>query len=413
MTAEERRFPNEVFALIIDYVYDDPASLRNVALVCKDFAVMSQSHIFHTVCLVKRKHISHTDLFKRFASLLSDTKQTSSVGKFVKDLDLYMIEDFSMKCQDALVSILQNLPSLNEIRLQVLDFIEQIHTGFGPRLVELRLTGISLESLKDLEYLQSMLSSSSGLKILAMYDCHTWGSDLAKESPFMIILPSSLKIASFGSVDPELLHIIALGMSSQSPDLDYLILDDSCEFDAEIYTMIWRSVGTRTRVILYVCGGFFVEPYPDNMIDCTAELKTTEITLLCSEHQSTAAFFPRFISGLPPTVRRICIDFSALVHDELGGANSWSEFDAALIGRHEMGLLERVLFTCTVRTDTLGFRLRSWKEARAQRSILDRLETLLPRSKDRGFIEVDRRKMYLQVSDSVCSVCDPSALRVL
>ncbi|KIK59501.1 hypothetical protein GYMLUDRAFT_44471 [Collybiopsis luxurians FD-317 M1] len=414
-TGEERRLPNEIFAVIIGQFYDDPASLRNIALVCKDFAVMSQFHIFQTVCLLNRDlHVSK--IIKQFASLLRDTKQTSFLGKFVKELDLFTNGRFFMEYHDALMFIFRNLPSLSKLRMQALDiqrlspiFIEVIKTGFGSRLVELRISGISFDDSEDLKHLQGMLSSLSGLKILAMYECHTSGSDLPTESS--LILPGSLTVASFGIIDPEIIRAIALGMSLQSPDLHSLILDDSCESNAEIYTMIWRSLGPNTRVILNVGGGFFDI---DDMIDCMKELRMSQIMLLCFGHKSTPTFFTRFISGLPPPVRRICIDFNAAKLYSLGEPNGWSELDAALMERHEMGLLECVSFTCTIRTDTFGFRLPSWSGiGPGRRLILDCVETSLPGSKGKGLIEVDRTMMYLQVSNEVCRVCAPSALHEL
>ncbi|KIK59500.1 hypothetical protein GYMLUDRAFT_44470 [Collybiopsis luxurians FD-317 M1] len=77
MTAEEHKFPNEVFSLIINY-------LQNTALVCKESAAMSQSRLFHVLCLSSTYHDQGVSyLVHQFASLL-DASKTNFIGRLVE-----------------------------------------------------------------------------------------------------------------------------------------------------------------------------------------------------------------------------------------------------------------------------------------------------------------------------------------
>ncbi|KAF5392835.1 hypothetical protein D9757_000962 [Collybiopsis confluens] len=51
------RFPNEIFILIKEHLDNDRPSLRSLALVCKDFAIMAQSNA-KLLRFIRRSHIS-------------------------------------------------------------------------------------------------------------------------------------------------------------------------------------------------------------------------------------------------------------------------------------------------------------------------------------------------------------------
>ena len=66
-----RRFPNEVFALIIQSLSNDYTSLRNISLVCKDFSHISQPYIFRELRLLNgnRRSYPRYQSLKQFAQL--------------------------------------------------------------------------------------------------------------------------------------------------------------------------------------------------------------------------------------------------------------------------------------------------------------------------------------------------------
>ncbi|KIK59615.1 hypothetical protein GYMLUDRAFT_673627 [Collybiopsis luxurians FD-317 M1] len=73
----ESRFPNEIFALIIDGLRGDVPALRNVSLVCKDFAALAQPRIFRVVRLDagrSRVPVEHLPLVRQLGSFLQNLK---------------------------------------------------------------------------------------------------------------------------------------------------------------------------------------------------------------------------------------------------------------------------------------------------------------------------------------------------
>ncbi|KAJ3782508.1 hypothetical protein GGU10DRAFT_378504 [Lentinula aff. detonsa] len=131
----QRRFPNEISDLIVGYLVDDLPSLRNVALLCHDFANLARSHIFGQVDLKdvsngtgyfqsKSRSSGHRrddylPLMYRFAALLNHP-QTAFLGRFVRRLNfdpcLGPLRNVEQAELDLIISsIFQQLPLLIEL----------------------------------------------------------------------------------------------------------------------------------------------------------------------------------------------------------------------------------------------------------------------------------------------------------
>lgn len=122
-------------------------------------------------------------------------------------------------------------------------------------------------------------------------------------------------------------------------------------------------------------------------------LTVRQLVITCIQTPSVVSFFSRFLPHLPDSVFEICIDFlpadhsdaSTLYHDR-AIKDAWADLDSVLMQRNRLGLLGRVCFRCTRRTNLLGF--NSSNEG-ADRTILAQLGSLLSRSESIGLVEVD------------------------
>ncbi|GAV99811.1 hypothetical protein LENED_001294 [Lentinula edodes] len=133
----QRRFPNEISSIVVDYLVDDPPALQNVALLCHDFAILAQSRIFEQVNLEDGSKLAsgympwsrwsryqrhdYVPLMYRFNALLSNP-QTGFLGKFVRRLDLDPclgpLRNMERTEVDVTISsIFQQLPALTELRI--------------------------------------------------------------------------------------------------------------------------------------------------------------------------------------------------------------------------------------------------------------------------------------------------------
>lgn len=127
------------------------------------------------------------------------------------------------------------------------------------------------------------------------------------------------------------------------------------------------------------------------MISVTRGIEGPNLTLCCSQFYQLIAYFAHFISVLPESVRRICIDFNAGATDgppDLHHLDGWVKLDDTLMDRHAIGLLESVCFRCTKRT--ISGNGPSFKSGSSlDRTILNRVSGLLHRSDEAGMLEID------------------------
>ncbi|KIK50584.1 hypothetical protein GYMLUDRAFT_51093 [Collybiopsis luxurians FD-317 M1] len=379
-TANERRFSNEIFALIIEYFTDDIPTLKNIALVCRDFASLSQPFIFRAIDL-------SLNSFKveRFMNLLRQP-QTTFLGKYVRRLD-YGPED-----AEAFISIITKLPSLVAFKIAGLrtEICRGVKDHLGEKLEELQLYWVSIHELEDFHLLQSMLASLGVLKFLSLnaidFKHHS--------SQQVLILPSSLKVLSLRDLDQLTLDVIAQGMhiSSNSRTLQTIFIDDgTCKQAGGGCDVFWKALGRHTRIVLDL--GYPAISFAPAIAAGIKGVKSKELVISCIQHRTLAAFLAKLLPALPNFLHDFCIDFSptqSAYASDSQNMTGWAELDTALQNRNELGLLKRVRFKCTRRDGSHYYRgSLSIPRGSSDRRVLSRIEHLLPRSRQNGFVEVD------------------------
>ncbi|KAE9386773.1 hypothetical protein BT96DRAFT_981624 [Gymnopus androsaceus JB14] len=395
----ERRFPNEIFAIIIDDLNDDLPSLRATALVCKDFVGLSQRHIFRTIDVTsthsqtsEQVHRSASECMNRLSTLLRDP-QSVSLGRFVQSFHFYVPSGLPIfRTTEILTHSLQNMPSLAELRL----------TSPGPehfQVIQERcphaLKELSIISPlpQDLQAFQNMLASMPNLEFLAMLDWRVpfWQQVL---KPIILILPSSLREVNFGRVDPIMLEAVAHGMSILYPQmLSTIFLQLYPAWGFRGIGALWERLQIDTSVVLDVQSRSYFIPEPHHFIAnrvLSAIVNDTigimlgftapKVILRCFQTHGLVMFITKFISNLPHSVLKVLI---ALAND--GPINprlkleDWATLDEVLMQRHEQGLLESVSFgrPSILAMDTISL------------DMFNDIPSLLPRSEMADILKVD------------------------
>ncbi|KAE9397358.1 hypothetical protein BT96DRAFT_75019 [Gymnopus androsaceus JB14] len=242
----ERRLPDEIFALIIEWL-DDQTSLQNTALVCKDFTFFSQQCFFKEIDFGDNSYMTEGRFpwISRFVALLRDP-HSGFLGNFVQKLDFwgYPVGREPEDLEADMKSILQALPFLTKLMIESpsLQLFRAIGMFLGGKLEELWLDGVYLGGLDEFRIFQGMLTSLTALKSLSIRHC----TGLKDQ---VLALPTSLRAASFALTDESILHAIGLGMEAPS-QISTLFLD----FDTGVndYSILWRVLGLDTVVVLDV-----------------------------------------------------------------------------------------------------------------------------------------------------------------
>ncbi|KAE9409727.1 hypothetical protein BT96DRAFT_913231 [Gymnopus androsaceus JB14] len=413
--SDERRFPNEVSAIIIENLGDDFRSLRKTALVCKDFVSLSQEQIFRHVFVSGTPSIGSAPdslpLTTKFLNILLNP-QTTALGRFVRRLDFWpgpVTPGVWEQHSDAFLLIIQNLPSLIDLRVafgyrgEV--YFRAIGEYLGSQLKELWIKDHNFNR-GDFLALRNMLSSLAVLKFLAISTSIALNFDLPTPADGMaLILPRSLRVIYLQGVDEYILHIVGLGMKLSRPPLLHTLFV-TFSHSGDDLSPLWEGIGANTRVILDVDNGSYYRIDGTNMSDDNfaafyeAEMaafargiKCTQLTFYCSQLDFLIIYFAHFIPKLPATILEICIDFNACAsdgppdHPEADPRN-WTKLDGALMRRYELGLLKCLTFRCTTRMIS-GRGYSNSSGPTVDRMILDRVRSLLPISERAGILDVD------------------------
>ncbi|KAE9406261.1 hypothetical protein BT96DRAFT_1015032 [Gymnopus androsaceus JB14] len=403
----ERRFPNEIFAIIIDSLNDDPFSLRNISVVCKDFVVFSQPYLFRHVDLTSKSLAGCTEAAppnkrrSQFVGILSNP-QTSYLGRFVRRLDFPgNIENGSKGAQrdhvpDTLL-ILQSLPFLTEVRLEKgrFEHFDAIRKHLGGQLQKLWIRGVVLLEIVHFQDFQRLLTSLTELKFLAIDELSNSGNLALDQTA--LVLPSSLRELHITKMDGAGLWILEI---SYPPILGTLLVD--FDLTSRHGPGLWRSLKPGTAVAIDVNTGLVPNWVMTNTILQVMSVflrgfNLPYFTLCCSQSPSLAKFFRLFIRSLPYSVRDISIDFNAGATDgpvdQDSSLRDWDALDQTLIQRYEGRSLNRVWFRCTTRMVSWdGPSSAHWHD----RSILDRVRKLLPQADKMGIIDVDHGRRFFE-----------------
>ncbi|KAJ3742675.1 hypothetical protein DFH05DRAFT_1527263 [Lentinula detonsa] len=427
------RFPNEISDLIVGYLVDDLPSLRNVALLCHDFANLARSHIFGQVDLKdvsngtgyfpsKSRSSGHRrddylPLMYRFAALLNDPK-TAFLGRFVRRLNFDPCSGPLRNVEQAeldliISSVFQQLPLLIELSVNRgrLVHLAAAQMYLSQQLKVLTIGHMVFHDHNGFEQLQDLLTSLTNLTFLTIHD---WSLGrplhIGTTSARALILPSSLKKACFTGTDEDTLKALGLGLKSpQAPVLSSFFSDFRNE--VEDRSTLWTGIGSHAVVVLDVGNTMYwpgnlttwksadpIASYIPAMVSVTRGLICSELTLYCSQLYHLIAYFAHFVSVLPEAIRRICIDFNAGASDGPldRDLDSWVKLDSALMNRHALGLLENVCFRCTKRT--MPGNGPSFERGKClDRGILDRIPALLHHSKEVGVLEVDHATVVFEL----------------
>ncbi|KIK59573.1 hypothetical protein GYMLUDRAFT_44529 [Collybiopsis luxurians FD-317 M1] len=415
-------FPNEIYALIFEHLTDNLSTLKNVSLVCRGFAVMAKPLIFRDIRLpfIWQSHDTFYPLVKRFWRLIL---AHPGIADSVRMLEISAYE-MSSKELEQLDLILAQLHRLKEIWMDgpKIHHLQTIGRSFSDTLRELHCSDVYLDSPADFEVFQAMLNSLVVLKVLVL------DATISRDAERPLILPHSLKIASFERVDITMLHCIGLGlaMSSNPPILRAILLELTLNGnwqnwlkenpDSHIH---WNTLSiSDTLVVLQV--GASVEgitgPQSQALITPIKDMRVSQVMFAFNSRITLASFLNHFIPKLSATVHDIYIDINAncmtlgdesvLMLMETQFTYAWSKLDSLLVHRYEQGLLTRIRFRCTSRTGSFGYggsfgKLVVNTPVRfypTDRRILLQIEVLLPRAKSLGFLEVDHVTKYFEHS---------------
>ncbi|KAF5389953.1 hypothetical protein D9757_003601 [Collybiopsis confluens] len=446
-TPADRLFPNEIFDLIVSNFSNDPCSLRNLALVCRDLRFMAQSHIFRTLT-VKTVYSSGrfrvSPVLLRFYHLIRNP-ETMHLRKLVHHIELNW--GFADEEQlSATQFIFQSLPSISRLKIHGSarsEFVDAIKANLATNLNELWIKTTTFAKPEDLDSFQSMLSSMTCLKFLAVSFWCLLSSDPARDMNRALVLPDTLHAVSFMHPDNVFLRAIALGLECTPyplpPPVVILEFWDPIRVNKSARDILWEAIGNNSLVVLDVEDGrisdetgeavslslFYLIAYTDpststDMISVTKGLKVRKLLFSClnKRFNSLATFFTCLIPVLPEPVRQICIDFrlstyhtcntedsSSDFQNELD-AERWAKLDEVLVKRFEAGLLDSVQFRCTERIGSFGYSASLQSsgsgstsrsiETKLDRRILGHIEGLLPTSCDLGIVEIDHYMMCFE-----------------
>ncbi|KAF5392732.1 hypothetical protein D9757_000960 [Collybiopsis confluens] len=381
----ERIFPNELFALIVGNLMDDRSSLRNLALVCKDFAQMSQSILFRAINLDGLSIWGHSyPAGLRYQHHLKSFLRTSSILRFVQQLDVFPNKFFN--AGDA-ARILGDMTSLTAFTL-ISPKLGHIHAIGSSLPSTLKILCINRLDAADVGAFASTLLLLKSLEALAMTSiCVRLTEKLD------IVFPRSLKTAFFRTVSSDLLQAIGSGLkSSPLPSLRSIVLDDIFSANSQVPAVLdcsrlWHGLGTDTQIV------FVERPFPE----AAQAFRATKLIWMWRQYTELAKLLcVTHVSSLPPSVCELVIELDA---GEISGQHlplipghreDWSRLDDILVQRHRRGLLTLVCVRCTRRDGFFQVLGPSLCSKGFDRSILEHIEILLPKSKITGFLQVDR-----------------------
>ncbi|KAF9069418.1 hypothetical protein BDP27DRAFT_726533 [Rhodocollybia butyracea] len=345
LSNSERWFSNEISMIIIEYLGDDWASLRNTALVCKDFAALSQALIFQTLQLGTKGRLQSPPAPKKFAALLHEP-QTAFLGKFVRRLDLDPY-DLGRTQFPTTEFIFRNLPSLTEVRIENgrVEHFQAIGMHLGAQLRRLQITTVLLRLTVQVRMFQKMLDSLSVLKTLIL---NFWSVEDFSDDTTPLVLPSSLNTAVIiAPMDEYSLRAISLGLQICYPPTLHTIFVDFRK-DRRGQSVLWEAIRLDTMIILDLGVGSTGEADKENalirrIITATQGLRATKLTLRCTWSTSLVTYLAYFIANLPYPVHDVCVDFSNEL-PRLDSFGDWIKLDCALMSRRDLGMLDRVYF---------------------------------------------------------------------
>ncbi|KIK59580.1 hypothetical protein GYMLUDRAFT_671899 [Collybiopsis luxurians FD-317 M1] len=391
------RFPNEIFAIIIDNVADDHPSLRNAALVCKNFAALAQPCIFQIIRLPGNCRVDnqHFPMVRERRLVFKNLK----IARLVQQFHFTSLsEDDSLHELKDAASTLGSMPSLTA--LDILLPIDCHYRAIAAATPRGTLRFLYIDSTYNLDatgltYFAEMLMSLAVLEVLAVSRPHL-GSETRG-----IVLPISLKIAAFMAISDQFLHAFALGLElSHPPSLRTFFLSPrSSEFNQGCLALL-RKLHIDAEVIL-------------DGLSCLSglalkELRAPSIVCFCRQSRNFAHLLSLFTATLPEPIHDITIDVVAQRVEHVHPTDydqAWTDLDSGLMKRHGLGLLTRVCFRYTKRDFSIHlgpFSARQEEDEVEDRTILDHIERLLPKSKRKGFLEQSWRN---------CT-CSPPLIRI-
>ncbi|KAE9409828.1 hypothetical protein BT96DRAFT_458912 [Gymnopus androsaceus JB14] len=224
----EPRFPNEIFAIIIDNLSNDLSSLRETSLVCKDFIDLSQRHIFRRIDLAMCSHsepVYPPDLERihRLSAILGGP-QTVSWGIFVQSFHFCIPLGSAALATEILMKSLQNMPSLTDLGLTYpgYEHLQIIQNHCTQSLKRLSITSPYAYHSQHFQVFQKILASMSNLESLAMLDRHLEseeGDSFWILEPMTLILPNTLREVRFGGMELGILQAVVRGMKMSYPPM--------------------------------------------------------------------------------------------------------------------------------------------------------------------------------------------------
>ncbi|KIK59574.1 hypothetical protein GYMLUDRAFT_671481 [Collybiopsis luxurians FD-317 M1] len=214
-------FPNEIFALIFGHLVDDLPSLKNISLVCRDFAAMARPFVFRDIRRpYKRYLIATTDsLVKRFWRFI---RAHPNMTDFVRTLQF---SAYAMSWRDLgrLDFILAHLQLLQEICMDhpKIRHLQAIERFFSNTLKELHCLDVVLDTPAHFEAFQNMPNSLIALEVLVL------NVAIYEDAERPLIFPCTLNFMSLKRTDMILLSCVKLGLavSSNLPKLRVLLLE--------------------------------------------------------------------------------------------------------------------------------------------------------------------------------------------
>ncbi|KIK59481.1 hypothetical protein GYMLUDRAFT_245167 [Collybiopsis luxurians FD-317 M1] len=401
-----RRVPNEISLMVIDNLADDLPSLRNLALACRDFAASARPYIFREIDLASSSSPNLPDptwtfpLVHRLDALL----RTSEINRFVQRLHLSSSR-MSLDELELTAHILHRLTALASLSIHdpVTHLFKEVETSsFVGTLKQLYIDPLMPHSLHFISF-QRMLMSFSCLEVLAVCGSPEFSEHRA------LLLPNSLRVGSFTDTSAGLLRSVGAGLEiAPLPFLRTLVLEP---LSAGQDPITWNGLGRDTQIIYMVQPSYFNVNQASTFNFATRGMTVSKLMFICLQSPWLAPSFVSIIAHLPDTVREVCIDIAAMVRSSdrfisEHQPEEWTKLDSAFVARHERGLLKRVCFRCTeykgadsphyifsyysLYHPPIGFPLVK------DRSILDQMKNLLPRSKSMGFLDIDFDTMFFE-----------------
>ncbi|KIK55184.1 hypothetical protein GYMLUDRAFT_48163 [Collybiopsis luxurians FD-317 M1] len=416
-------FPNEIFALVIGNLANDLPSLQNLALVCKDFAALAQVHIFREIDLSAERTWAHVEgepgpkfsypLIHRLALLLPNQR----LARLVQQLSFFSPSIMMADEVETIAHILENLPSLTRIemicpRLRHFQAIQGSSISQNLKVLHLRAASKHIHVDVFLS-LQELLPSLAVLEVLSI------SGEIGYSTSGILLLPQSLKILSIVTPNKALIRGIGLGLKSLHPlSLQTLLLE--YDSDEEACDSLWTGLESDSGMQVVLEMGYYSYRSDGGLsalISATKGIRVSKVLFVCVPSALFPSSFAHVILNISGSVREFCIDISAHIHKELAlgprqnlklRMQDWADLDSALVDRRNLGLLKRVCFRCTKRTNShllLNYRYscfslqpRSEHLYAENRTILDDLGGLLPRSMSMGFLEIDYDSLIFQPS---------------